>query len=128
MEDEKMKSLFEEMRGTYTQVDGGIYYPDLGLSEEEPHYGKYGLLRKTFLKEHRKGLYTSLLLTGRLTAHLNEIDASANKRMKVLIEQMKGHRHIDEKLKAIDQFSWIRAMNNIRISAEEIVLNELVYT
>ena len=123
-----MKTLFEEMQGTYTQADDGMYYPDLKFSEEEPHYGKYGLLRKTFLKEHRKGLYTSLLLTGRLTAHLNEIDDSANKRVEVLIGQMKECRHIDEEMKATDQFAWIQAMNNIYISAEEVVLNELVYT
>ena len=122
-----MKSLFEEMGGTYTLAADGMYYPDLELSEEEPHYGKFGMIRKTFLKEHRRGLYASLLLTGKLTAHLNEIDDIANQRMQVLIGQMQESRHIDEKLKATDQIAWTGTMNNIHIAAEEIVLNELVY-
>lgn len=123
----EMKSLFEEMGGIYTLAADGMYYPDLELSEEEPHYGKFGMIRKTFMKEHRRGLYASLLLTGRLTAHLNKIDDIANQRMEVLIGQMQESRHIDEKLKATDQFTWIKAMNHIRVSAEETVLNELVY-
>ena len=122
-----MKSLFEELGGTYTLAADGMYYPDLELSEEESHYGKFGMIRKTFLKEHRRGLYTSLLLTGKLTAHLNEIDDIANQRMQVLIGQMQESRHIDEKLKVTDQFAWIEAMTHIRVSAEEMVLNELVY-
>ena len=84
----EMKSLFEGLGGTYTLAADGMYYPDLELLEEEPHYGKFGMIRKTFLKEHRRGLYTSLLLTGKLTAHLNEIDDIVNQRMEVLIGQM----------------------------------------
>ena len=122
-----MRSVFEKMEGTYVKAADGMYYPDLTLSEDAPRYGKYGMLRKTFLKEHRKGLYESLLLTGRLTAHLNEIDDSASQRMEMLTEQMKKSRHIDEKLKAADQLAWVQAMNQICLSAEEIVLNELVY-
>ena len=122
-----MRTVFEKMGGTYVEAADGMYYPDLILSEDAPRYGKYGMLRKTFLKEHRKGLYESLLLTGRLTAHLNEIDDSASQRMEMLTEQMKKSRHIDEKLKAADQLAWVQAMNQICLSAEEIVLNELVY-
>ena len=69
-----MKSSYEKHGGTYTLV-GGYYLPDLTISEQEkPHYGKYGMLRKAFLKEHRKGLYTSYVLTGKLIPHLNMID------------------------------------------------------
>ncbi len=123
-----MKSLYERMGGTYTLGEDGMYYPDLVLSEgQEPHYGKYGRMRKTFLKEHRSSLYSSLLLTGKLTAHLNEIDDAANDRMELLIRQMAERQHINDTLKARDQMDWVGAMNNIRNAAEEIVLSELIY-
>ncbi len=83
-----MKSLFEEMGGTYTLGADGMYYPDLELSEEEPHYGKYGRMRLYYLKEHRKVLYNTLLLDGELVRHLNEVDDTANQRMELLIQQM----------------------------------------
>lgn len=84
-----MQSLYQRMGGTYTLGEDGVYYPDLTLpKEEEPHYGKYGMLRKTFLKEHRKAIYSTLLLEGKLMAHLNEIDNMANERMGILTRQM----------------------------------------
>lgn len=123
-----MQSLYERMGGTYTLGEDGMYYPDLMICEdEEPHYGKYGRMRKTFLKEHRSGLYSSLLLTGKLTAHLNEIDDAANDRMELLIRQMAERQHIDEALKVRDQMAWLGAVNNIRNAAEEIVLEQLIY-
>lgn len=72
-----MKSLFEEMGGTYTLGADGMYYPDLELPEEEPHYGKYGRMRLRYLKEHHKMLYNTLLLDGELVKHLNEVDDTA---------------------------------------------------
>ncbi|MCD8132547.1 MAG: TnpV protein [Clostridiales bacterium] len=123
-----MQSLYERMGGTYTLGKDGMYYPDLVLSEkEEPHYGKYGRMRKAYLKEHRGGMYSSLLLTGKLTAHLNEIDDAANDRMELLIGQMAERQHINETLKARDQMAWLGAVNNIRNAAEEIVLEQLIY-
>ena len=95
--------------------------------QEEAHYGKYGILRKNFLKEHRSGLYSSYLLTGKLTAHLNEVDRQVNERMEVLVRQMMEKQDITEGLKACDQMAWVGAVNNIRNAAEEIVLNEMVY-
>ncbi|MCD7922643.1 MAG: TnpV protein [Clostridiales bacterium] len=123
-----MQSLYERMGGTYTMGEDGMYYPDLVIREEEaPHYGRYGRMRKAFLKEHRSGLYSSLLLTGKLTAHLNEVDDAANDRMELLVRQMAERQHIDETLKARDQMAWVGAINNIRNAAEEIVLSELIY-
>lgn len=123
-----MQSLYERMGGTYTLGEDGMYYPDLVLSEgQEPHYGKYGRMRKAFLKEYRSGLYASLLMTGKLTAHLNEIDDAAHERMDLLIRQMAERQHIDEALKARDQVGWVGAINNIRNAAEEIVLEQLIY-
>lgn len=123
-----MKSLFEEMGGTYTLGEDGMYYPNLELPEdEEPHYGKYGRMRRFYLQEHRKAFHTTLLFDGKLVAHLNEIDDTANARMELLVKQMAEKQEVTEAMKAQDQMAWVGAMNNIRNAAEEIVLNELIY-
>ena len=124
-----MASLFEEMGGTYTLGADGMYYPDLELPEEEaPRYGKYGRMRHTYLREHKKAYYTTLLFDGKLVAHLNEIDDAANDRMDLITKQMAKVEGINEALKARDQMAWVGAMNNIRQAAEEIVLSELIYS
>ena len=122
-----MKSIFEEMGGTYTLGADGMYYPNLVLTEEEPRYGKYGRMRLRHLKEHRKVLYNTLLLDGELIKHLNEVDDTANQRMDLLTLQMKEQQGVNEALKARDQMAWVGAMNNIHNAAEEIVLSELIY-
>ena len=122
-----MKSIFEEMGGTYTLGADGMYYPNLVLTEEEPRYGKYGRMRLRHLKEHHKVLYNTLLLNGELIKHLNEVDDTANQRMDLLTLQMKEQQGVNEALKARDQMAWVGAMNNIRNAAEEIVLSELIY-
>ena len=123
-----MASLFEEMGGTYTLGADGIYYPNLSLpEEEEPRYGKYGRMRHTYLKEHHEGLYTCLLLTGKLNTHLNEVDDAAHQRLELLTSQMAKAQGVTEELKARDQMKWVGAMNNIRNAAEEIILAELIY-
>lgn len=123
-----MKSLFEEMGGTYTLGADGMYYPDLALPEEEPHYGKYGRMRLHYLKEHQKVLYNTLLLDGKLVEHLNDVDDTVNQRMELLTLQMQERLGVDEALKSHDQMAWVGAMNNIRNAAEEIVLSELIYS
>ena len=101
--------------------------PDLVLPEEETvTYGRYGMLRREFLKEYRKGLYTTLLLQGRLVKHLNQTDLAANERMDLLMRQMAEQQGVTERLKAENQLCGGK-MNNIRNAAEEIVLKELVY-
>lgn len=123
-----MQTLYEKMGGTYSANEEGIDYPDLEVAKEtEPYYGKYGMMRKAFLKEHQSGRYMSLLLTGRLTAHLNEIDGCANERVDILVRQMKEDQNISEELKELRQFEWVSAMNHICAAAEEIVMNELIY-
>ena len=112
---------------TYTR-HGDYLLPDLIPPEQEPlHIGKYGLLHKTYLKTHRKIMYTNLLTTGRLYAHLAEVDTQANERFELIVEQMAKARGITEELKATDQMAWVGAMNNIRACAEEVVLSEIVY-
>ena len=123
-----MKSLYEQLGGTYHMGEDGLLYPDLlPPPEDEPHYGKYGRLRLTYLKEHHEGLYTGLLLAGKLNAHLNEIDETAHARMELMIRQMAQAQGVNEELKAWNQMAWVRAMNNIRSAAEEIIFDELIY-
>ena len=122
-----MKSTFEKMGGTYTLGADGIYYPNLVSTDEEPHYGKYGMMRKTYLKEHRPAMYSLHMLEDRLTEHLNAVDNEAQERMGILVRQMMERQSITEELKARDQMAWVRAVNGIRNMAEEIVLNELIY-
>ena len=106
---------------------GDYYLPDLALNEEEPIYGKYGMLRKQFLKEHRSAKYQYLLLTGKLTEHLNQIDQEARERVEMLMEQMAEKQGVTEELKLRNQMKWVGLMNNIKTRAEEIVLKNLVY-
>ena len=121
-------SLSPEMGGTYTLGADRMYYPDLELPEEEtPRYGKYGRMRHTYLREHKKAYYTTLLFDGKLVAHLNEIDDAANTQMELIIKQMAKSQGISEALKAQDQVGWVGAMNNIHSASEEIVLSELIY-
>ena len=122
-----MKSTFEEMGGTYTLGADGIYCPNLISTDEEPHYGKYGMMRKTYLKEHRLAIYSMYMLEDRLTEHLNAVDDEAQERMDILVRQMMERQGITEELKVCDQMEWVRAVNGIRNMAEEIVLKELVY-
>jgi len=123
----ELKSRITENGIDYVLV-GDYYYPDLKLpNDEEPHYGKYGSMRLNYIKEHKKGLYGLLRMKGKLISHLNEIDNSANEQMEILVQQMMKHQGITENLKSEDWLGWVRAVNNIRNAAEEIVYNELIY-
>ena len=122
-----MKSTFKKMGGTYTLGADGIYYPNLVSTDEEPHYGKYGMMRKTYLKEYRPAMYSLYMLENRLVEHLNLVDDEAQERMDILVRQMMERQGITEELKACDQMEWVRAVNGIRNMVEEIVLKELVY-
>ena len=123
-----MKSLYEQLGGTYHQGEDGMLYPDLLPPEEDAlTYGKYGRLRLTYLREHHEGLYTGLLLTGKLNAHLNEIDEAAIAQMELMTKQMAAAQGVTEELKARDQMAWVGAMENIRSAVEEIIVAELIY-
>ena len=122
-----MKSTFEKIGGTYTLGVDGIYYPNLVSTDEEPHYGKYGIMRKTYLKEHHPAMYSLYMLEGRLTEHLNVVDDEVQERMDILVRQIMEKQGVTEELKARDQMVWVGVVNNIRNAAEEIVLKELIY-
>ena len=121
------KHIYDEKNGLSYTLCGDYYLPDLVLNEEEPIYGKYGMLRKQFLKEHRPIQYQNLLLSGKLTAHLNQIDQEVTEQVEVLMKQMAEKQGVNENLKRQDQMRWVRLMNNVKASAEEIVLKERVY-
>ena len=121
------KHIYDEKNRLNYTLHGDYYLPDLVLNEEEAMYGKYGMLRKQFLKEYRSAKYQYLLLTGKLTEHLNQIDQESRKQVEILMEQMAEKQGVTEKLKAQDQMEWVRLMNNIKASAEEIVLKNMVY-
>ena len=122
-----MKSLYEQMDGTYRQ-EGDYLIPNLLPPEgSDAPLGKYGRLRRTFLKEHRNGIYTAMLMDGSLWDHLHEIDLSCKERLDLLVSQMAERENVTEALKATDQMEWVRRMNSIHNRAEEIVLADIVY-
>ncbi|MBQ8962271.1 MAG: TnpV protein [Clostridia bacterium] len=108
---------------------GDYLFPNLVIEKESiPQIGKYGLLRKTYLKEHRPNWYQSMLATGKLSYHLAEIDQRANERLEQLTEQMARTEGVTEALKESDPMNWIQRMNNLRNRADEIIMTELVYS
>ena len=122
-----MKSIFEKMGGTYRQV-GDYLIPNLTLPETSDYQiGKYGRMRRSYLKEHCPAFYSTLVLDGTLFKHLAEIDQACNERMENIISAMAKQEGVTEALKATDQMEWVRRKNSIHNRAEEIVLHELVY-
>lgn len=114
------------MEITYTKY-GDVYLPDFITEDDAKAIGKYGRMRKRYLKEFRPALYSNMLLAGKLFQHLAEIDEACENRMELIVCQMKVQEGVSEALKAADQMEWVRRMNSIRNRAEEIVLHELVY-
>ena len=114
------------MKLTYHRC-GDYLLPDLTIPDAPVTLGKYGRMRKTYLKEHKPILYNTLLFSGKLTEHLVSVDAECRERLEILLPQMMQVEDVDEALKARDQMEWVRRMNSIQNRAEEILLNELVY-
>ena len=120
------KSIFEQMGGTYRE-ENGCLIPNLSLPEREEHtIGKYGMLHLDFLKKHRRGTYTTLLTECRLNEYLYEIDLQATEMVERLISELAEKQGVSEALKAQSQMQWVMAMNNIKLTAEEIVRNDLL--
>lgn len=112
------------------QKIGDFYLPKVTLPAKDDkldNIGKYGLLRLEYLKEHKKGYYTFLMINGSVPFELRNIDSAANERVKKIIKQLADEENVNEELKAKDQMEWVRCMNNIKNRAEEIVLKELIY-
>ena len=121
------KQIYDEKNGLNYTLHGDYYLPDLEINEEEPTYRKYGIMRKQFLKEHRSARYQYLVLTGKLTEHLNQVDKEVREKVEILMEQMAEQWSVTEELKMQDQMEWVRRMNNIQATAEEIALKEIIY-
>ncbi len=122
-----MASYFEQRGGTYTPVNG-VLLPDLVLHDQPPGpIGKYGRMRKRYLEQRRDGTFSALVLSGKLTKHLMEVDQAAQDQMEALTRQLAANQGVTEDLKNRDQMEWVRRMNSIRHRAEEIVKNELIY-
>ena len=116
------------MELTYTK-QGDYLIPDLTMPEEpEVTLGKYALMRRNYLQTQRRGLYTNLLTSCTLNQHLMEIEQTAFERMELMVKQMAETQGVTEELKASDQMAWVGRMNNIRHSAEETILRELIYS
>ena len=113
------------MELTYT-MHGEHRRPNL-IPPESPKVGKYGMLRHSYLRKHREGLYTGMLMKGTLNAHLEEVDREANRMLEQLTAQMAQEQGVTEELKAQDQMMWVQRMNNIRQAAEEIIYSQLIY-
>ena len=116
------------MELTYTRI-GDYYYPDLCLPpvDDDRPLGKYGLLRKTYLKQYRPMMYDRLLLAGRLDTHLREIDALVAEQVDRIVADLAAKEGVNEQLKAADQLRWVGQMNSFRAAAEEQILREIVY-
>ena len=121
------KQIYDEKNGLSYTFHGDYYLPDLEINEEEPTYGKYGIMRKQFLKEHRSARYQYLVLTGKLTEQLNQVDKEAREKVEMLMEQMVEQWGVTEELKMHEQMEWVRRKDNIQAIAEEIALKEIIY-
>ena len=121
------KQIYDEKNGLSYTLYGDYYLPNLEIAEEEPTYGKYGIMRKQFLKEHRSARYQYLVLTGKLTEHLNQVDKEVREKVEMLVEQMAEQWGVTEELKRQKQMEWVRRMNNIKNIAEESVM-KIIYS
>ena len=121
-----MKTLYETLGGTYREENGRLI-PEMKLPEQTNYQiGKYGQFYLDYIKNHRRGRYTTLLTEGTLNVQLHEIDLEAKTMLESIISRLAAKRGIDENLKARDMLRWAAEMNNIKASAEEIVLKEVM--
>ena len=121
-----MKTLYENLGGAYHEENGHLI-PNVTLPEQTDYQiGKYGRMHLDYIKQHRRGRYTTLLTEGKLNTRLHEIDLEASEMLETIIPRLTTERGIDENLKARDMLRWVAEMNNIKANAEEIVLRKVV--
>ena len=125
---EMKKHIYDENNGLWYELIGDYYIPVLTLSSEEQRpIGKWGRMHRDYLKEQRPILFNDLILSGQLWSYLADLNEQAQKRLSLIVEQMKASEGVSEKLKATDQMAWVVAMNSIRNRAEEIILREMIF-
>ena len=122
-----MKSLYEQSGGTYHE-ENGYLIPDLTVPAKVHKIGKYGLMRRNYLKNHRPGLYTAMLVNGTLLQHLEEVEKETTELIHHIVLQMAKADGVSDKLKAENQLKWVGIMNNYLHSAEEVILNDSIYS
>ena len=121
------ESFYENTGGTYREENGHLI-PNVTLPEQTDYQiGKYGRMHLDYIKQHRRGRYTTLLTEGNLNTQLHEIDIEASEMLETIIPRLATERSIDEDLKACDMLRWVSEMNNIKANAEEIVCREVIY-
>ena len=118
------KTIYEQLGGTYREENGNLV-PDVEIPEQKP-IGKYGRMHLDYLKQNRRGRYSALLGEGQLNAYLADVDEQAHEMLTSLMVELAKTQGIDEHLKATDQMRWVQMMNNVRSSAEETVMRELI--
>ena len=124
MENVMKQTIYEQLGGTYREENGSLF-PDVELPEQKP-IGKYGKMHLDFLKQHRRGRYSALLGEGQLNAYLTGVDEQAHEMLTTLTVERAEAQGIDERLKATDQMRWVQMMNNVRNSAEDTIMRELI--
>ena len=128
MENKELKeNKIQNKYGIEYTKQGDYYMPNLVLEKEKIILNKYGKMRLKFLKENKKAEYTIMFVNGTLNKHLKEIQETAEKRIDIIIEQLKQQNNLTEEMKNTDQLYWVSMMNNLKNVAEEIILNELIY-
>ena len=121
------KLIFDEGNGLWYELQGDYYIPCLTIPEDKQPVGLWGQRHLRFIREHRQGFYTALLLGGKLNSYLAEVDSRAGQMLDSLVTRMVAGDGITEQLKAQDQMSWVQRMNAVRNAAEEIVNNEVIF-
>lgn len=122
------KEIYNEENGLTYILCGDYYIPKLALPDEASQgIGKYGMMRRAFLKEHRPASYEVYILNGTLWKHLAEVDSACNQRLEQMIPAIAVQEGVTEALKAKDQMDWVGRMNNIKARAEEVLFAELIY-
>ena len=125
---EMKKHIYDESNSLWYELIGDYYIPILTLSSEEQRpIGKWGRMHRDYLKEQRPILFNDLILSGQLWSYLADLNEQAQKRLSLIVEQMKASEGVSEKLKATDQMAWVAAMSSICNRAEEIILREMIY-
>ena len=120
--------IHDESNGLDYVLHGDYYLPDIVKPKKNPHLlGKWGRMHKRYLEENKPGLYSQLVLQGKLSTYLADLNEQAQGRLNAIISQMMRNDGVTEHLKAADQMQWVRRMNNIRQRAEEVVMAEMIY-
>ena len=122
------KCIYDENNGLWYELQGDYYIPCLTISEEEQRpIGIWGRRHLRYIREHRKALYTGLLLDGKLNGYLADLNEQSEKLFSRLVKQLAEKEGLTEALKAENQMLWVQKMNNIRNAAMEVVSNDLIY-